>query len=348
MSKRRSFLFGALGVVGTLITTFIAFLLFLGGISGMGNETLLTLAMVVFAAPFVLTAVIGLFKAVSKTGKEQERFQNEVSEEWAPRDPLSFRVILKRAAIGALVIVLFVAGLMAYEYVSRLEPTLIQGVLDHDVEKVRRLLDEGEDPNQLSHHGATPLMSALASEQRATNEIVALLLDYGADPDQPSHRPYEPHSDVNYRRTPVVVIATQRSNLGPDALQLLIDNEADLNPIPAHQRENSPVVSAIAWDHSEMIDIMLAAGARLGASDDRDVQMVIRRAVSTHDSGLVRMLIAEDPDGPSLSRAIHWVEYHWRDKSCENYYSTLARLLMEEANRRGDEQFYPESAMTCS
>lgn len=94
MSKRRSFLFGALGVVGTLITTFTAFLLFLGGISGMGNETLLTLAMVVFALPFVLLALFGLIKVVVKVSEEQ-CFKSEVDADQTPREPLGIKTILK-------------------------------------------------------------------------------------------------------------------------------------------------------------------------------------------------------------------------------------------------------------
>ncbi len=42
MSKKKSFVFGALGALFTLITTAVAFVLFLGSISGPGSDTLLT------------------------------------------------------------------------------------------------------------------------------------------------------------------------------------------------------------------------------------------------------------------------------------------------------------------
>lgn len=350
MSKRKVFVLGALGVVGTLITTLVAFVLFLGGLSGGGNETLLRWAMVVFSLPVVLPSIIGLFfglfKVAAKISEERERFPGEVIAERTPREPLGFRVILKRIAIGASVIVLSAACLLAYEYVSRLEPSLVQAVMDHDVEKVRRLLDDGKDPNQRSHHGATALMTALG-EYRPTNDVIALLLEYGADPDQPSHGAYQPHTDVNYRRTPVVVIATQRSELGPDALRLLIQHGADLNPARAHQSESSPVISALAFDNSELIEIMLAAGARLGARDERDVQMILQWAVANRNAGIVRLLIADDSDGRWVKSAASWAEFHRRDQGCDNFYHSLAALLREESSRRGWEQPYRDAPMGC-
>ena len=348
MSKRRAFVFGALGVVGTLITTFIAFLLFMAGISGLGNETLLRWAMVVFALPIVVPTIIGVFKAMSKISEEWERFAGEAAAERTPREPLGLKGILKRIALGVSVIVLAVTGLFAYEYVSRLEPSLIRAVMDHDVEKVRRLLDGGKDPNQLSHHGATALMTALAREYRPTNDVVALLLEYGADPDEPSHMAHSPYSEYNRRRTPVAVIASQRSELGPDALRLLIQHGADLNPYLGNPFESSPLIRALEFDDVELIETMLAAGARLEARREEDVQKILHWAVAHRDAQFVRMLVAEDSDGQWTRSAASWVEFHRKDRSCDNFYHALAHVLREEVRQRGWEQPYPDSPMDCA
>jgi uncharacterized membrane protein YhaH (DUF805 family) len=65
VSRGKKHVLGGLGIVAIVIAAAVAFVLFLGGISGMGNEGLLLMAAVVIAAPFVLpvagTVVFALF-----------------------------------------------------------------------------------------------------------------------------------------------------------------------------------------------------------------------------------------------------------------------------------------------
>lgn len=73
MSNLKSFAFGALGAGFTVVTSFVAFVLFLGSITGSGNDSMLTAAMVVFSLPFVLGGLITAYKVWSKINNEGER-----------------------------------------------------------------------------------------------------------------------------------------------------------------------------------------------------------------------------------------------------------------------------------
>jgi len=65
VSRGKKYVLGGLGVVAIVIAAAVAFVLFLGGISGMGDEGLLLMAAMVIAAPFVLpvggTVLFALF-----------------------------------------------------------------------------------------------------------------------------------------------------------------------------------------------------------------------------------------------------------------------------------------------
>jgi len=65
VSRGEKRVLGGLGIVAVVIAAVVAFVLFLGGIPGMGDEGLLLMAAMVIAAPFVLpvawTVLFGLF-----------------------------------------------------------------------------------------------------------------------------------------------------------------------------------------------------------------------------------------------------------------------------------------------
>lgn len=347
MGKRKRVLFGVLGVIGAIVTTFVAFLLFLGGISGAGNEDLFTLALIVLALPVILPTVFGLLYLVARAKKAADRSKDAAPWQRTPRKPFNPRLIARRAGSGVLVIAVGAVLFLAYDYISTREPALIRAIMAGDVPKVSALLQGGEDPNQLSRLGATPLMMALYQDSRAGNELAILLLQHGADPNRQSHSGHR--RETLFNMTPIVwVVAHFDQALSSDVLALMLEKGVDLSPGQAHQHEMSPLMEALRSSYriETPIAILLEAGARPNAGYD-DIQLLLQFSVDHRDDRLVRMLIEEDTDGSKLERAMGFVDYFWRRKECDSYYSNLARLLKEEVNRRTGEVVYPESSMAC-
>ena len=72
VSRGKKHVLGGLGVVAIVIAAVVAFVLFLGGISGMGNEGLLLMAAMVIAAPFVLPVAGSVLFALFAEGSPEE------------------------------------------------------------------------------------------------------------------------------------------------------------------------------------------------------------------------------------------------------------------------------------
>jgi uncharacterized membrane protein YhaH (DUF805 family) len=72
ISRGKIHVLGGLGVVAIVIAAVAAFVLFLGGISGMGNEGLLLMAAMVIAAPFVLPVAGTVLFALFAEGSPEE------------------------------------------------------------------------------------------------------------------------------------------------------------------------------------------------------------------------------------------------------------------------------------
>lgn len=347
MGKRKSVLFGVFGVFGTIITTVIAFLLFLGGITGLGNEKLLTLALIVFALPVILPAMFGLLFLLSKVEIKRDRSKDAAQTHRAPRKPLNARLIAKRIGAGLVAIAVGAAVFFAYDYMSNRESALIRAIMAGDVPVVSALLQEGKDPNQLSRHGATPLMMALYQDAPPGNEIAILLLENGADPNMPSTS--GDRRATLFEMTPIVrVMEDFDEALSADLLILMLEKGANVNPGRAREAERSPLMEALNYyfHAGTAIPVLLEAGARLNARQD-EIQALVMFSAESRDDRLVRMLIEEDTDGSQLEDAVSYVDYFWRRKECDNYYSNLARLLKEEINRRAGKVVYPESTMLC-
>jgi hypothetical protein len=348
MGKRKSVLIGVFGVVGTIITTFIAFLLFLGGISGLGNEDLFTLALIVVALPVILPTLFGLLYLLSKLRLEGGRPKDATPSQRAPRKPLNFRLIARRIGSGLIVIAVGAAVFLAYDYISTREPALIRAITAGNVPKVSTLLAEGEDPNQLSRRGATPLMMALFQENPPGNELAILLLEHGADPNRPSHSGQR--RAKLYDMTPIVrVVKDFDEALSADVFTLMLEKGVNVNPAPARPNELSPLMMALRSSSGTAgpLTVLLEAGARLDLERD-SIHSLLVFSAENRDDRLVRMLIDEDTDGSKLEQAVSLVNDSFRRlNDCEHYYSNLARLLKEEINKRTGEVVYPESAMLC-
>ena len=72
VSRGKKHVLGGLGVVAIVIAAVVAFVLFLGGISGMGDEGLLLMAAMVIAAPFVLPVGGTVLFALLAEGSPEE------------------------------------------------------------------------------------------------------------------------------------------------------------------------------------------------------------------------------------------------------------------------------------
>jgi ankyrin repeat protein len=130
---------------------------------------------------------------------------------------------------------------------------LMQAVLYGDAQSVRRLLDQGADPNQRNDAGATALMWAVDDLEKTR-----LLIDHGAD--------------VNARsgdaRTPLLIAAGHFDNAA--VVRLLLDHGADLSA-------RSPATNGYAT--------VLSEAARTG--DEALLRMLIERGANVKSAGVL-------------------------------------------------------------
>jgi len=121
-------------------------------------------------------------------------------------------------------------------------------VYDGDVTEVRRLLDEGADPNLANEYGASPM--SLAAEV-ANTEILNRLLEAGANADSPNQD----------GQTALMAVA-RTGNLA--AAKALLEHGATVDA-----RESFGGQTALMWAsarrHPEMIELLLEHGARVDA-----------------------------------------------------------------------------------
>lgn len=129
------------------------------------------------------------------------------------------------------------------------ELRLIRGVLEGQVEDVRRVLQESPNVDGFDATGRTPLMIAA----RAGNlEIARLLLAAGASPDKANA----------IGTTPLMYAKTHSFAKGDTAvLELLLQHGADVNAVDGH---GLTVLDYVEQRSAQIIHFLSAHGARRG------------------------------------------------------------------------------------
>jgi ankyrin repeat protein len=177
----------------------------------------------------------------------------------APPDKRIVTVVIAGIAVFSIVVFGPIVATNVKEHMSRLErldSEFIQLIDKNNVEELRRLLEQGADPNQTTKLGTTALMFALeqghSDVRLRISESAALLVEFGADPNTPSRwqRDAEYEALVSrmrddeglmrwldfdklkwgYRKHTPLVIASQRGDIA--LVKLMIEKGADVN---AHQ-----------------------------------------------------------------------------------------------------------------
>jgi len=132
-------------------------------------------------------------------------------------------------------------------------PNLVSYIKQNNIEGVRKLLQEGVDPNQLVPTNTGAVLPLFESVKSGNLNIVNLLLDKGAD--------INIRNSVGYT---ALHAAIHRDN-GP-LIKLLLDRGIDPN-IPGHKGENS---LSFALDRQDRLDAILPSVIELLVQNDVD------------------------------------------------------------------------------
>lgn len=277
----------AILAIAYLVLTFLAFfaVIFGGATSLSGLEDIGLMFFLVAAIGFVVFGLAGW--RFARDGKSGRVFVWIAALLSLPVGIYSIWVLIRtwpgsnqpppqtRLALGAIgvgaVVIFGGAGLQTSQYLQdkwenqkRRDNALIGTISPDRQDELRALLEAGEDPNQTSRLGTTPLMIAL-EDIRMLREHAALLLEHGADPNAPSWFQREAeYRDLVLRRqneeglarwvdlekvirsyrkhTPVAIAA----RLGEtETVRLLIEKGADVNARQNYQNLEMPLVDSL-------------------------------------------------------------------------------------------------------
>ena len=146
--------------------------------------------------------------------------------------------------------------------------TLIQAITDHNLDRVEKLLSEGEDPNAPDDEGRRPLHVAIREvDFKGTIEVVKLLLRHGANVNELVRRVRGSPWDVYNNETPILLACDQRTTnpLGAErssrvaVAQVLLEAGADPNALRADGE--SPLLLSVQAQDLEMATLLLRYGA---------------------------------------------------------------------------------------
>lgn len=159
--------------------------------------------------------------------------------------------------------------------------TLIDAAYMGDTNKVRQLLSEGADPNEVFFNGWTALMMAAAEGHRSA---VSSLIEAGAEVDA--------RNDGG--RTALMFA----SGYGYDEIvEILIENGADVNAVPHEGVRWSSLTAASNNGHERTVVLLLEAGADTELVDARG-----RTALSyAREQGHTRIADLLARDGPDVA-----------------------------------------------
>lgn len=210
---------------------------------------------------------------------------------------------------------------------------LIEASKKGDVEKVRKLLDEGADPNgDPKSKDWTPLCAAC---YRGHSKTAALLLAYGADPNLSDRK--------GNRATPLWWAVSS----GNDALiRTLLKAGAD--PEKGNMNDMLPLSVAVATGRLNIVQALLehstatgGQGADINAADKIGMTALMRATIK-NDTCIMRLLIDNGAD--VLKKNIHGLTALDMavERNCEKAVGFLlsdkkrAALLLNEQDKHGD------------
>lgn len=121
-----------------------------------------------------------------------------------------------------------------------------------DIETVRKLLQNGADPNQYNKEGWTPL--TVAAYQRGRSEICQLLIDYGA------------HVDARTSRGQTPLYFATALTRDDDCVDVLVSAGADVNGTCGW---TTFLGASSYFGRIRAVKLFLRAGANVNAADER-------------------------------------------------------------------------------
>ena len=169
-------------------------------------------------------------------------------------------------------------------------PELHAAAYEGDVKRVRKLLEEGANPNARDEYGRTPLYYAASRDV----EVVKLLLQHGADPKARSRGGETPlHS------------AAWSGNV--EVVKLLLERGADPNAKTTSGR--TPLHEAADMGHVEVVQLLLQHGADPNAQEDSGNTPLYKAAKGGHLE-IVRLLLQHGAN-PNVGGYKGWTPLHW-------------------------------------
>ena len=249
---------------------------------------------------------------------------------------MEMRKPLGACAMGMLLVVFLASNLSCLNSESPDEGLLHRAVTSNDISEARRLSESGADPNFVPFGQDLPLIEAVQSEN---SEMVQVLLEAGAD--------------VNARDIwgrSALTTAFELANIGmvealleagadPSHLNLgeLLHRAVTSNDIRAARwllefgadpnlpfGQDLPLIEAVQSENSEMVQVLLEAGAGPQAQDIWG-NSALMAALELGNTGMVEVLL-EAGTKPDEAAMRHYFKGRWIEDT-ENF--DLVRILLE-------------------
>ena len=328
----------SLWVVLSVVALAAAFIAFLGGISGLGDKGMLEMAGILAIIPFLPILLVPLIIGLMPGSRDE----NE-------HGPIPCDLSLGKKELSAVATLLLVISVISIGS-GALRPSeskLIQAISDDNGQQVRDLLRNGADPNQTTRAGTTALMLAMERPERR-QFLTVPLLEYGADPNVASvdespaqydmGRSDSEVVDILAKHTPLVRAISKYTGDYAWVVERMIEAGANVNPAPAHYGELSPLVTAVKYSDSKVVEMLIAHGADISAASNQPALMA---ALEHWNVEKVWLLLADVSDLDQLDSAIDLVNERLKADSNSRSLRTLEQLLKEAVNRELGEEKYP-------
>lgn len=194
---------------------------------------------------------------------------------------------------------------MLYQYMGLEEhkdyekPAIVEFASSGNLDEVKKLLDNGIDPNSQDGRGWSPLMWAAAEGHL---HVVELLLEHGADP-----------NIINYLGRSAIMYA---SNYGfYEIAKALIEKGAILNPLMKFN-DNPPLSAAANQGHLEIVRMLVENGANVMHKDKENNKTALDIAMEAGHGDVAKYLrqimleMDETPpeDKTNLAKNVGWID----------------------------------------